>query len=434
MDSDSERTVEGKEPNSWPRRRNPLPSSFLHATSPRLRKTDNSTAIARGSLLSESFDGAFSGPDSADSWDSDTITLHSLGPLSRSPSCSDSIDSCVFTAQDKQQKRTINELNRQLEIRESDAAALMLQINNLRKQADDSRRQMLTEKQASKKFELQIRWHEDQLRQQQSKLDSMATSHRLALSLAQKKHDNLVEKLAAKIVHAEGEAKRSKQRIRELAKELDMARLREEEMLGLNEQLVSWLSEARLVASQANSTASMLMERLEERASYINELEARMLQLSATGTSLDGGLEELEELEQPKPAYGLMEADCSASSVANQCLFTEIEKATDTYSENIQFAAAPPSLPASSSKPCSENIQTQMLTNAYPERIGILYWLAVYIHMLWAFYYRLCISPMLYLAGIVIRATFGLIVPAPLARILAILLPRLGLFARPRKQ
>ncbi|KAJ1666575.1 hypothetical protein IW140_005748 [Coemansia sp. RSA 1813] len=440
-DADSDTAHAQARTSSWPHRRNPLPANFLHTTPPRRRRTDNlSTPEMKPSLLAET--------DSSDSWDGDTITLHSFGTLSRTPSNTGSADEPIFSsAYDKQQKRTINELGRQLESRDDDVAVLTRQIEQLKKQTEEARRQMQAERQESKKYELRIRWHEDQLRQQQAKIDSMGTSHRLALSLAQRKHDSLVERLAAKIVHAENEVKRLKQRVGEMTKELDGARIREEETSQLNAELVRQLSDARRAACQASSAAAMLVERLDERAAFIGALEERMLRLpplppgdcvslSDSGSAPDAPGHACDpQSSSPVAALG-----SGSPAISGKCLFAEITKATlmqhggNNGSASLADDAlpAPPLFPPSDAavqkRPKAEEeaaIQPGSSAAAAGSE-GILYWLAVYVHMLWSFYYKVCISPMLFLAGIVVRAAFLFVTPVPLVRVLAMLLPSFG--------
>ncbi|KAJ2496021.1 hypothetical protein GGI11_008295, partial [Coemansia sp. RSA 2049] len=220
----------------WPRRRNPLPSGFLHtpaaaAAAPRRRRADGNSSSNNkdNDTLIPAKKSAASTPVAAEpevsdaSWDGDTITIQALGPaVSRSLSSLTSSTAGppddphhLLTSDNRQLKRAVSDLTRQLASRDDDVGALTARIEELRTQTEESRRQIRVERQEGKRSELQIRWHEDQLRQQQAKIDSMGAAHRLALQLAHRKHDSLVERLAAKIVGAENEARRLRLRVAE---------------------------------------------------------------------------------------------------------------------------------------------------------------------------------------------------------------------------
>ncbi|KAJ1891075.1 hypothetical protein LPJ81_005811 [Coemansia sp. IMI 209127] len=428
-DSDTASRAETQAPSSWPRRRNPLPANFLHTTPPprRHRTNDSGTFDMKPNSLADAY--------SSDPWDGDTITLHSFGPLSRSSSSTGGADEPVFSSvHDKQLKRTISGLSRQLEGRDDDVAVLTCQIDQAKKQTEEARRQMQAERQECKKYELQIRWHEGQLRQQQAKMDSMSTQHRLALSLAQRKNDNLVERLAAKIVHAENDVKRLKQREAELSKELDDARKRDEKSSGINTDLLRQLSDARHAASQATDAAATLMERLDERASFIAGLEDHILRQPHIGCmSLD-----TRPLQASSPVALL--SPVVSPGVSGKCLFAEIAKATlmqhDGRNNNDGCNGALPAPPLFPTSDAAGQKRPDKKTAIQPGSSaaaaaagteGMLHWFAVYVHLLWSLYYTVCITPVLYLAGIVFRAAFLFAMPGPLVRALAILLPSAGL-------
>ncbi|KAJ2551601.1 hypothetical protein EV175_003629 [Coemansia sp. RSA 1933] len=403
-------------PNSWPRRRNPLPSSFMHISPlPRRNRTDLHRMEKPGSASP----AADTEVTSADSWDGDTVTLHSFGSLSRSPSSTGgSTDEVVLSPAHKQLRRTISGLSRQLECREDDVAVLTRQIEQLKSQTEEARRQMLSERQECKKYELQIRWHEDQLRQQQSKMDTMGTSHRQALSLAQRKHDSLVDRLATKIVDAESEVKRLKKCVCDLTKDLDDTRMRQDETSAHNAELLRQLADARHTASQATSAASMLMERLDERASFISRLEDRMLLHSPPLL--------------PPPAVGQQRHPMSPTlllspvspTVSGKCLYAEISKATLMQQQqhgqgsnngvgSTSALPAPPLFPdldAAKQKSPAEKKKNGSASIGF-----FLYWFAVCLHMLWSFYYRLIIRPALRLAEIM-----GIRYHSPMAQMLLI--------------
>ncbi|KAJ2663036.1 hypothetical protein IWW48_001555 [Coemansia sp. RSA 1200] len=429
----------------WPRRRNPLPSGFLHipTTPPRRRRADNDinnnddTQMAAGKNPSST-------PMTAEtevsdtSWDGDTITIQALGPtVSRSLS---SITSSIGPSDDlnhllasdnRQLKRTVNDLTRRLESREDDVAALTTRIEELRTQTEESRRQIRVERQEGKKSELQIRWHEDQLRQQQAKIDSMGAAHRLALQLAHRKHDNLVERLASKIVGAENEARRLRLRVAEVSGELDGSREREQEARAAGAALVRQISDARLMALQATGAAVVLMERLAERARVVSALEDQLRRLRSSSSAPPASDEDASARAvgpPPSPCLLLLGADeAAASASANAsgcCLHDEIAKATLAQQEPIncknnnndanaegRFPAPLLAAPPANAEEPADGVASE----------SIVYWLAVYVHMLWAFYYRICISPVLCVAAIVVRAVFLFAAPAPLARALSAL-------------
>ncbi|KAJ2389285.1 hypothetical protein GGI23_005870 [Coemansia sp. RSA 2559] len=429
-DSDPASRAETQTPSSWPRRRNPLPASFLHTAPPprRHRTNDSGTFDMKPNSLADAY--------SSDPWDGDTVTLRSFGQLSRSSSSAGGADEPGFSSvHSKQLKRTISGLSRQLEGRDNDVAELTCQIEQAKKQTDEARRQMQAERQESKKYELQIRWHEGQLRQQQAKMDSMTTQHRLALSLAQRKNDSLVERLAAKIVHAENEVKRLKQREAELSKELDDARKRDEKTNGINAGLLRQLSDARHAASQATDAAAALMERLDERTSFIAGLEEHILCQPHIGCMpLD-----TRSLQASSPVALL--SPIVSPGVSGKCLFAEIAKATPMQhggrncNDGCNGALpAPPIFPTSDAAGQKEqDKQTAIQPGPSAAAAGVagtegmLYWLAVYVHLLWSFYYTVCITPMMYLAGIVFRVAFLFAMPGPLVRSLSMLLPSAGL-------
>ncbi|KAJ2683516.1 hypothetical protein GGH99_004336 [Coemansia sp. RSA 1285] len=421
----------------WPRRRNPLPSGFLH--------TPAAAASATPSRCAASTPVAAEPEVSDASWDGDTITIQALGPaVSRSLSSLTSSTAGppddphhLLTSDNRQLKRAVSDLTRQLASRDDDVGALTARIEELRTQTEESRRQIRVERQEGKRSELQIRWHEDQLRQQQAKIDSMGAAHRLALQLAHRKHDSLVERLAAKIVGAENEARRLRLRVAEVTGELDGAREREREARAAAAALGRQFSDARRVACQAAGAAVVLVERLAERARLIGGLEDQLRRLrpsSSAPLASDGDASAHAVGPPPSPCLPLRADDEGAAAsaaaaavsanVAGCCLHDEITKATlaqhgpiDSSKSNNSGTNAEGRLPAP--------LVAAPPANAAPAdgvaSESIAYWLAVYVHMLWAFYYRICISPVLCVAAIVVRAVFLFAAPASLARALSAL-------------
>ncbi|KAJ2509775.1 hypothetical protein H4217_008183 [Coemansia sp. RSA 1939] len=428
----------------WPRRRNPLPSGFLHTptTPPRRRRADdNNNKDSDTQIVAEKSAAPTpmaAEPEASDaSWDGDTIAIQALGPtVSRSLSSLTSSTAGppddprqLLTSDNRQLKRAVSDLTRQLESRDDDVGALTARIEELRTQTEESRRLILAERQEGKRSELQIRWHEDQLRQQQVKIDSMAAAHRLALQLARRKHDSLVERLAAKIVGAENDARRLRLRVAEVTGELDGAREREREARAAAAALGRQFSDARRVACQAAGAAVVLVERLAERARLIRGLEHQLRRLrppSSAPLAPDADASAHAVGPPPSPCLPLRADDeGAAADVAGCCLHDEITKATLAQQEPIdssgssssgtnaegRLPAPPVAAPPANAAPADGGVASE----------SIAYWLAVYVHMLWAFYYRICISPVLCVAAIVVRAVFLFAAPAPLARALSAL-------------
>ncbi|KAJ1719613.1 hypothetical protein LPJ61_006277, partial [Coemansia biformis] len=317
-------------------------------------------------------------------WDAETV-------LSRTPSP----DALAYSRdhplllQLAQQRRTVDDLARQLELREGEISGHLRQIDELQAVVDSGNRCTQIEKQRLQRLEDLVGWYEEQLHLQREKAGRMEDAHQSALRRTEARGHQAARELWAQLATADDDSRRLAERAGALASELEAARGREEGACTASASMAAELSEARRTAARAMVAAAVLSERLGERCAYVVRLERRL------------ALREQPPSPPPSPP-----------PAAAMSLFAELSKATDACS---RLQATPPPQPDSS-----------------PEAgRGLLYWLAVCAHMAGAMYLRLCVYPVLRLVAIVARAVLGLVAPGMLARMnVALLAPRIRAAAR----
>ncbi|KAJ2413273.1 hypothetical protein GGI10_003163 [Coemansia sp. RSA 2530] len=456
----------GKE--DWPRRCSPLPASMLYGASPRRRKDASSSFSA-----SPSQDALVPTDNGGDFWDSGTITPRSWGSQLGSSGLNmfDSSDESTLFLQIRQQKRTISELSKQLEDREAELARQIKLADTLRASADDAHRHAQAERQIVNRHEVQLRWHEEQLILQSESAKKQAIAHQSALRMADKRHQAAIDRMLARVAQAEDETRLLSARIKDLSLKLDRAKVLEEQSRCASDQMSRQIMDARMAAIQASQSSAELVVRLNERSVYISQLESqvRALLLSAS----------LDYVRLPNAAH-LPAAFGLEPSAGDLSLHAEISKATRLFSNDrdsdslpqqpqkqLVHRLAPLQLHAhnaswnmellganvhaqhvgrsnttsgmpSDSGSHNHNGSARLLSlcghseharldgsaaelSAGPD--GILYWMAVYAHMVWALHSRLWVRPTIDLASSMVRAVFGLLSLGPWLRILLLFLP-----------
>ncbi|KAJ2003497.1 hypothetical protein GGI04_002402 [Coemansia thaxteri] len=373
---------------TWPRRRNPLPASMLYGTSPRRRKEEASAspALSAGSVVGSPVFAAASGGF----WDGDTAS---------------SGDEITLSMQIKQQQRTIGELTRQLEERERELARHMRAADELRASADVARRQAQASRHAAAQREQQVRWHEEQLLAHSEEARQAAAAHQAALRVADRRHQAAVDRLLAEVARAEDESKGLAVRIEELARRLDRARAMEEQSSSANEQLERQVLDARQAAAHAAHASAELAACLAERSAYIDRLErqARVLLPPASPC--------------PQPAVATPAAPGLRAAGSAGSLHAEIAKASQQQQQQrqqMQTACVLAPLQPLSRMPPYRDLPSSVHEPRGPE--GLLVWLAVCVHMVWALYLRLCLHPLAVFAGAAIGAALRVLASRPWLR------------------
>ncbi|KAJ2058996.1 hypothetical protein GGI17_004693 [Coemansia sp. S146] len=460
----------GKE--DWPRRRSPLPASMLYGTSPRRRKDASpcfTTSPTQDALVPTDSGGN-------DFWDSGTVTPRSWGSQAGTSGLdmldNSSSDESTLFMQIRQQKRTINELSKQLEDREAELGRQIKLADALKASADDAHRQVLAERQIVSRHEAQLRWHEEQLHSQSEDVKKQAMAHQSVLRMAEKRHQAAIDRMLARVVNAEDETRLLSARIKDLSVKLDRAKALEEQSRCANDQMSRQIMEARLAAIQASQSSAELVVRLNERSVYIGQLENQVRALLVSA-SLD--YVRLPTAANTPTAFGLEPV------AGDWSLHAEMSKATHLFSNDRDSDVLPPQqkqplhelaplqlqTPDASWKvvllganvhthvgklntshdisgssdshnysgsirplsPCGHSEHARFDSSAVvaaelsagPE--GILYWMAVYAHMVWALYSRLWVRPTMELASSMVRAVFGLLALGPWLRILLLFIP-----------
>ncbi|KAJ2437396.1 hypothetical protein GGF42_008647, partial [Coemansia sp. RSA 2424] len=378
---------------------------------------------------------------------------------------SSSGDESTLFVQIKQQRRTINELSKQLENREAELARQIKLADTLRASADDAHRHAQAERQTASKHEAQLRWHEEQLLLQGEETKRQAMAQQSALRMADRRHQAAIDRMLVRVVQAEDETKVLSARIKDLTQKLDRARALEEQSRCANDQMSRQILDARLATIQASQSSAELVARLNERSVYIGQLEnqVRSLLMAASHDYV-----RLPTALSTPAAFGLEHA----AAAADQSLHSEIAKATlqcrderDSDVPVYELAPLQALAPAADAfrsmelfvmkghlrhagKPdehglhASHNIagSTRLLSlcehgkgdssaaaaaedelSAGPE--STLYWMAVYAHMVWALYSRLWLRPTMDLAQSMVRAVFGLLALRPWLRLLLLFIP-----------
>ncbi|KAJ2805487.1 hypothetical protein H4R20_002074 [Coemansia guatemalensis] len=403
---------------SWPCRRSPLPAALLYGTPPRRRYKADSSSLAHRPFV----DNASVYSDSTDRWDSETVL-----PRTPSPDATGHSDAHVLSLQVKQQRHTIDELTRRLELHESEAATYMRTVDKLKSEVDEGYRQMQADRQEHQRYEKLISWYEEQQSLQQKEARQTESNHRSVLRVAERRHRSAIEDLLAKLTRAEEQSAALAERITYLSEQLEMAKSDTNEARTMSAFHMDQLHDARLAAAQADEIAADLAIRLKGRCAYIDELEQRLCQLAPLTAAL--------------PDHSPPENDCAKAlpsnvhSVDGLSLFIEISKATSmqpqpaprqlsrTRKPVLQTAAVSYDVTNgtnthgannSESDTCAANSLLQVQNQNQLQSEGILYWLAVYTHMFWSLYLQLLLRPILRLLGIVMRVALGFVVPEAL--------------------
>ncbi|KAJ2595295.1 hypothetical protein GGF39_003882, partial [Coemansia sp. RSA 1721] len=317
-----------KDTASWPRRRNPLPTSFLHhGLSPRRKQTSTFTSISK---TTSSPINTRPGTPNGSFWDSDTASAY--GGFSCSPNSDDPGDT-LLALQTKQYKRTINDLTRRVESSENEISRHLLQITMLEEQIEDARRQTISDKQDFQHHKSIVRWQEEQLRIKQEEIVRMQKRHGSALRVSENKHRTLIDELKAKLASADDEIRQLTRRIKDMAKLLERSQIEEQECHQRCEYLDTQLSDARVFAAEASRLSADLTGQLSERAAYIGDLEQKILSLMScfpspplTSTCLGSGDNRSVVLRQGNVA------GCSRSGIIS--LHAEIAQATQLIGQS----------------------------------------------------------------------------------------------------
>ncbi|KAJ2015833.1 hypothetical protein GGI14_004024 [Coemansia sp. S680] len=383
-----------------------------------------------------------------------------------------SSDESTLFMQIRQQKRTINELSKQLEDREAELGRQIKLADALKASADDANRQVQIERQIVSRHEVQLRWHEEQLHSQSENAKKQTLAHQSALRMADKRHQAAIDRMLARVANAEDETRLLSARIKDLSLKLDRAKALEEQSRCANDQMSKQILDARLAAIQASQSSAELVVRLNERSVYIGQLENQVRALLASAS--------LDYVRLPTTAASTPTAFGLEPIAGDWSLHAEISKATYLFSNDRGsdvllpqqkqplHELAPPQLQVSDSswsvvllganvhahvgKPnTSQDIYGSSDSHDYAGNIrllscgqsdhsrfdssavvaaelsagpeGILYWMAVYAHMVWALYSRLWVRPTMELASSMVRAVFGLLALGPWLRILLLFIP-----------
>ncbi|KAJ2785813.1 hypothetical protein GGI15_001792 [Coemansia interrupta] len=415
---------------SWPRRRNPLPGAFVHhGLSPRRKQRD--------SFMSKSADSDFLS-------DADTLSAGSPSPFSCSPTLVDPEDS-FHALQAKQHKRTVNDLLHQLESSEAEIARHISQIDALKLQADDLRRQSSYDRQLYEKQEECLRWQEEQLRGKQEEIATIQRMHKAALRASDKRHSDAVDELSVKLEAAEECVRQMTGRIAEMARELERTRAELDESQGMCAVLNAQLHDVQQIASRAGRLSTDLNDRLNERVAYISELEQRLLSCMHDSPLQCQQQQQQEQHQQQQifirsseSAFSSLYAEMvQATQVAGQSSVRPIpdtvhisaEPFSETNSDgskpftgpdNGAYSVYPPSLSAARDKYALGGSSTAVACK--DETSGPLFWLAVYAHMMWTFYLRLWVLPSWRLAGAAASIVLDMFACRPLGRLVLLIL------------
>ncbi|KAJ2332258.1 hypothetical protein GGI00_002868, partial [Coemansia sp. RSA 2681] len=318
----------GKE--DWPCRRSPLPVSMLYGTSPRRRKDASSPSppIFGSCFTTSPRQDVLVPTDGAGFWDSGTVTPRSWSPQTGASglelldnASSSSGDESTLFVQIKQQRRTINELSKQLENREAELARQIKLADTLRASADDAHRHAQAERQTASKHEAQLRWHEEQLLLQGEETKRQAMAQQSALRMADRRHQAAIDRMLVRVAQAEDETKVLSARIKDLTQKLDRARALEEQSRCANDQMSRQILDARLATIQASQSSAELVARLNERSVYIGQLENQVRSLLMAASH--DYVRPPTALRAPA-AFGLK----PAAAATDQSLHSEIAKAT----------------------------------------------------------------------------------------------------------
>ncbi|KAJ2748668.1 hypothetical protein IWQ56_007401, partial [Coemansia nantahalensis] len=175
-----------------------------------------------------------------------------------------------------QQRRTVDDLMRQLELRESEISGYVRQIGELGEAVDGERRCVRDGRKQQAHLEELVLWYEEQLRLQQERADLAESARQSALRHAQEQSSGPASSRRTQTATAGDDSQRLLKRVDALAEELDAARAREEHACAANTSLAAELAEARRAAAQADETAVGLASVLQERHEYIDELEQQL--------------------------------------------------------------------------------------------------------------------------------------------------------------
>ncbi|KAJ1721156.1 hypothetical protein LPJ53_004295 [Coemansia erecta] len=381
-----------KDTASWPRRRNPLPGAFLHhGLSPRRRQRDSFMAKSADSDI-------FS--------DADTLSAGSPSPFSGSPPQDEDPEDSFHALQTKQHRRTINDLLRQLEASEAEIARHIAQVDALKLQADDSRRQSSYDRQLYQKQEESLRWQEEQLRLKQEEIAKIQRLHKAALRASDRRHGDAVDELSSKLEAAEECVRQMTRRITEMSRELERTRAELDESQRMSAVLNAQLHDVQQIATRAGRLSTDLNDRLNERVAYISELEQRLeISIRSSESAFSSLYAEMVQATQTAGQFSVR----SIRDTNN-----ESNSKPSTGLDNGAYSVYPPSLSAARDK--------YTVVACKDETSGPLFWLAVYAHMMWTFYLRLCVLPSWRLAGAAASIVLDMFACRPLGRLVLLII------------
>ncbi|KAJ2454262.1 hypothetical protein EV183_001628 [Coemansia sp. RSA 2336] len=350
-------------PSNWPRRRNPIPAEFLYGTPPRRSKH-------KGLGLTLQADAGSSG----DMWSWDSA--------SPSPTALRSCDS-TLTVQLKQYKRNTNDLCKQIKLYEDEITLHLQRIDELESELEGSYRREKAGKQLCEQSQQRISMLEEEKEQWIKELDGLKRIHKSELQSIERRHSRKVGDLLAELTASKGAAANLSARVSELVRELAKAKAQENLARVANASLLERLSQATQAESESRATIESKEMLIDELFDCIGELEQR-LQLNAQPDVAESDRDIAMERSSMPPANELS-------------LFCEISQAV----------SAPPAY-SSMSAPATDAMKANSVDF---DDESPLYWAAVYFHMGWALYIRICVRPILRAMAAVARIALGFVVP-----------------------
>ncbi|KAJ2156216.1 hypothetical protein GGF46_005336 [Coemansia sp. RSA 552] len=357
-------------------------------------------------------------PTGSDVWDSVTLTPRTPSPVTFGSDCS-------LALQMKQQKRTIDDLSKQLELREGEIDTYLRQIDELGVEVDSGRRRQHADQQALQRLEELVGWHDEQQQLCREDMVRVELSHRSALQRTERQGAKAVDRLLLKLSGAEEESKLLTVRISYLSGELEAARAESGQALAANTALAEQFLAAQMAASEADAKTVALSARLEERTGLVEKLEHQLSQLAPLALMLD------REIAHASCAGNQLQ---NTSPVDGVSLFCEITQATTSDSGAYAAAALDGAMAQRAGDLSSRASSSTAVCSAWgteePQAAGVLYWLTIYTHMLMSLYLRLWVRPILRLMSLIAHAALGFVVPNALLHInISLLLARLGIVA-----
>ncbi|KAJ1843861.1 hypothetical protein LPJ70_003210, partial [Coemansia sp. RSA 2708] len=292
-----------------------------------------------------------------------------------------------------------------------DIHTYLVQIDELQQKLDESGRRERAGREECEQYWMQLVVCEDEQQQQQKELDQLKRLHKSELQSIERRHSRTVDDLSAKLLASKSDASGLGVRLIEVSKVLSV-RCRELDQAAVaNASLLERLREAqqaKLAAQESLAQKSKLVEDYREEIAVLEQLLSSQMPPGTVASDLVGQSDHARQL----PAINELS------------LFVEIAQATDSLSAPLPYPDT--QIGGQTSPTTSDSTEASDATAVAHQPKGALYWAAVYVHMLWAVYVRLCVQPVLRLAVVVSRAALGLVVPEMLLHInVALLVSRL---------